>query len=82
VPPPTTTAIWGREDWSTTLIEALQTEAVLLASGAGRVVGAGRVIHVPRLLVDPRGKVGGDQEDCAGQVERRLPVGHPSRLVG
>ena len=50
---PTHTAVWGREDWSTTLIEALQAEAVLLASGASQVVGAGRIIHVPRLLVDP-----------------------------
>jgi HK97 family phage major capsid protein len=53
MPSPGLTATWGQQDWATTLIEALQTEAVLLASGASRIVGAGRVIHVPRLLVDP-----------------------------
>jgi HK97 family phage major capsid protein len=53
VPPPTTTAVWGAEAWSTTLIEALSQQAVLLASGASRVVAEGRIVHVPRLLVDP-----------------------------
>jgi Phage capsid family len=53
VPPPTTTAVWGQESWSNVLIEALQAEAVLLASGASRVVAEGRIVHVPRLLVDP-----------------------------
>ena len=53
MPAPTTTAVWGQVDWSETLITALSREAVLLASGASRVIGAGRVIHVPRLLTDP-----------------------------
>jgi HK97 family phage major capsid protein len=53
MPAPTSTAVWRREDWSSTLIEQLQVEAVTLASGASRIVGAGRIIHVPRLLADP-----------------------------
>jgi HK97 family phage major capsid protein len=53
MPPPVTTSVWGQESWSSTLIEALSQESVVLRSGATRVVIEGRVGHVPRLLVDP-----------------------------
>ena len=53
MPAPVTTDVWGQESWSTTLIEALSQQAVLLASGASRIVAEGRIVHVPRLLVDP-----------------------------
>lgn len=45
---------WGSEGFSSVLIEALTVEAVLLRSGANRVLTTGRVVHVPRLLVNPR----------------------------
>jgi HK97 family phage major capsid protein len=53
MPPPTATNVRGQESWSETLITALSAQAVLLASGASRVVAEGRVVHAPRILVDP-----------------------------
>ena len=53
MPAPVTTAVWGREDWSTTLIESLSLESVVLRAGASQIVSEGRTVHVPRLLVDP-----------------------------
>ena len=44
---------WGREDCSTTLIEALILQSALLRAGASRVTTDARVVHVPRLKVQP-----------------------------
>ena len=44
---------WGREDWSTTLIEALVLQSALLRAGATRITTDARVVHAPRLKVHP-----------------------------
>jgi HK97 family phage major capsid protein len=44
---------WGREDWSSTLIEALVLQSALLRSGASRITTDARVVHAPRLKVHP-----------------------------
>jgi HK97 family phage major capsid protein len=44
---------WGREDWSTTLIEALILQSALLRAGATRVTTDARVVHAPRLKTHP-----------------------------
>ena len=38
---------WGREDWSTTLIEALVLQSALLRAGATRITTDARVVHCP-----------------------------------
>ena len=74
MPAPVTTAVWGQENWASTLIEALQLEAVLLRSGASRVVADGRIVHVPRLLVDP------DADWCAELEELPSNAGDADTL--
>jgi HK97 family phage major capsid protein len=44
---------FGREDWSTTLIEALILQSALLRAGASRINTDARVVHAPRLKVHP-----------------------------
>jgi HK97 family phage major capsid protein len=44
---------WGREDWSSTLIEGLILQSALLRAGATRVTTDARVVHCPRLKVHP-----------------------------
>src|SRR5690349_20373223 len=50
---PTLSTVWGREDWSSTLIEALTLQSALLRSNATRITTDSRVVHVPRLKVNP-----------------------------
>jgi HK97 family phage major capsid protein len=54
MPSPALTTTWGQQEWSTTLIEALFVESVLLRAGPNRVTTDGRIVHIPRLLVAPR----------------------------
>jgi HK97 family phage major capsid protein len=54
MPSPALTTTWGQQEWSSTLIEALFIESVLLRAGPNRVTTEGRIVHVPRLLVAPR----------------------------
>ncbi len=51
---PITTSLWGVEDWSSVLIQALTQQSVLLNSGVTRVLCSGRVIHIPRLIALPK----------------------------
>ena len=51
--PPTTSAVWGAEQWSATLIEAITLQSALLRSGASRTTTDARVVHIPRLKVNP-----------------------------
>lgn len=46
------TASWGAQEWAAYVLEHLNTESVLLRSGARRIDVTGTEAHVPRLLDD------------------------------
>ncbi len=50
---PGLTSTWGKQDWSSVVIEGLILESALLKSGATRVVTDARIQNVPRLLIHP-----------------------------
>ena len=52
MPAPTTTSVWGSEQWAAYVLDHLATESVLLASGARRIDVEGKQAHVPRLNTD------------------------------
>lgn len=51
--PPVMSTVWGAEQFSATLIEALTLQSALLRSGASRTTTDARVVHIPRLKVNP-----------------------------
>ena len=52
MPSPGRTATWGAEQWAAFVLEHLNAESVLLASGVRRINIVGKEAHVPRLLDD------------------------------
>lgn len=52
MPAPTTSAVWGEEQWANFVLQHLSTESVLLNAGARRVNVSGKSMTIPRLLDD------------------------------
>lgn len=50
---PGLSTVWGAENWSETLISALQLQSAVLQANTSRVVTDSRVVHIPRLKVYP-----------------------------